>query len=40
MILSNHIIDNINLKLNNFKKNISGIKFRNIIIFAPEIKYY
>ena len=40
MILSSHIIDNADLKLNNSKKNIPRIEFKNIIIFILKIKYY
>ena len=40
IILSDHIINNINLELNNFKKNIFKIKFKNAIIFILKIKYY
>ena len=40
MILSGYIIDDIDLKLNNSKKNIFGIKFRGAMVFVLEIKYY
>ena len=40
MILFNYIIDNIDLELNNFKKNNFGIKFGNIIVFILKTKYY
>ena len=40
MILFSHIINSANSELNNSKKNIPRIKFRNVIIFILEIKYY
>ena len=40
IILSNYIIDGIDLELNNSKKNILGIGSGDIIISTPETKYY
>ena len=40
MILFNYVINNIDLKLNNFEKSISGIGFRGIIVFVLGIKYH
>ena len=40
IILFNHIIDNIDLKLNNSKENILKIGFKNVIISTLKIKYY
>ena len=40
MILFDYVINSADLKLNNSKKNISGIKSGNIIISTPEIKYH
>ena len=40
IILSSHIINNINLELNNSKKSISRIGFRDVIISILKIKHY
>ena len=40
IILFNYVINSIDLELNNFKENILRIKFENIIISTPKIKYY
>ena len=39
IILFSYIIDNIDLELNNSKKNIPKIEFKNIIIFMLKTKY-
>ena len=40
IILSSHIINDIDSELNNSEKNIFGIGSKDIIIFTPRIKYY
>ena len=40
MILSSHVINNIDLELNNSEESIPRIEFRGIIIFTPGTKYY
>ena len=40
MILSGHIIDSIDLELNNFKENISRIKSGGVTVFILGIKYH
>ena len=40
MILSDYIINNIDLKLSDFEESISGIGFKGVMVFAPKIKYY
>ena len=40
IILFSYIIDNIDLKLNNSKKNNSKIGFKNIIISISKIKHH
>ena len=39
MILSGHIINNVDLELSNSKKNIFKIGFKNIMVFTPGTKY-
>ena len=40
MISSNYIINSVDLELSDSKKNISKIKFGNMMVSAPETKYH